>query len=121
MSILIAKIIGIYYLTAGFGMLLNPKSFRKMIEEYEKSVAISFLGGIMALGIGLLIVLNHNTWTKDWTTLVTLVGWLAVIKGFLFTAFPQIMGKFKGSFKNPQPWGALVIALGLIFSYYGFM
>lgn len=118
MSILLAKFIAVYYLAAGIGMLLQPKAFKKLIEDYTKSVGLVFVSGIVGLTIGLLMVTYHNIWVKDWTVLVTIIGWIAVAKGLLFTAFPGSFGFFKSWVKNPQPWAIFVIALGAIFAYF---
>jgi len=69
----------------------------------------------------MLLVGHHNIWVKDWRVLITLIGWIAVIKGVLLIAFPQLISLFKGWYKNTRAWGILIIVLGLLFGYLGFV
>jgi hypothetical protein len=41
--------------------------------------------------MGMLIVALHNVWSADWRLLVTLLGWLTVIKGAVITLFSSRM------------------------------
>ncbi len=80
-AILIAKILGPIYLIIGLGMLLHREHMRSLFNEVAKSPALVYLGGVLALVIGTIIIRFHNDWTLGWTLLITLVGWGAVAKG----------------------------------------
>lgn len=80
-AILIAKILGPIYLIVGLGMLLHKEHMRSLFNEVAKSPALVYLGGVLALVIGTIIIRFHNDWTLGWTLLITLVGWGAVAKG----------------------------------------
>ena len=47
---------------------------------------VVYLSGVLMFVAGLAIVRVHNRWTRDWTVLVTLTGWLSVALG-LFRVF----------------------------------
>lgn len=121
LSILVAKTMALVYLSVGIAALTNKISFRKMIEDFEKSPALTYIGGLMALVIGMLLVEYHNFWVKDWTVIVTILGWIAVVKGVMLLAFPQSVCYFKGWFKNSQIFSVFVIILGLVLGYFGFL
>lgn len=38
------------------------------------------LTGFMALVMGILSVLIYNEWQSDWTLIVTLIGWISLLK-----------------------------------------
>ena len=80
-AILIAKILGPVYLIVGLGMLLHKEHMRGLFNEVAKSPALVYLGGVLALVIGTVIVRFHNDWSLGWPLLITLVGWGAVAKG----------------------------------------
>ena len=42
----------------------------------------------------LAIVNLHNVWTKDWRTLLTLIGWCAVGDGILRVVAPEFIQRF---------------------------
>ena len=115
------QVAAITYLSAGIGALRGKMNFETTVKEFEKSPGLSYVTGFFTLLVGMLLVANHNIWVKDWSVIVTIFGWAAVIKGILFMAFPESLGWFRGWFKNTQSWGVLLVILGLIFSYLGFM
>lgn len=44
---------------------------------------VVYLSGVLLFVAGLAIVRAHNVWVPDWTVLVTLTGWLALLVGLL--------------------------------------
>ena len=122
LSILVAKILALYYLAAGVGVLSGKVKADKMIKSFEDSPGLTLISGFFMIIIGALLVEYHNIWVKAWTVLVTIIGWVALIKGVLFIAYPQLLLSFKGMYKNTKPWwGVIGIALGLLFGYFGFV
>ena len=78
----------------------------------------------MTAVIGLLIVIYHNRWTKSWAVLITILGWLALIKGILLIAFPQFVHSL--SERMLTDFGSRIfpyvaLCLGLLFAYFGFV
>lgn len=123
-SILIAQILAVAYLTIGLGFLINPKYFKKMMDEIMENAGFMFFGGIMSLVAGFLIVNVHNVWVKDWTVIVTIFGWLALAKGVLIFLVPKLLLDFsKKMFKKVpmQGIGFGAVILGAVLGYFGFM
>lgn len=122
-AVLVAKIAALGYLAMGIGFLSGKVSYDKMIKSIEDSPGLSMCFGLFSLIIGMLILESHNTWNKDWTVLVTIIGWGATIKGILFLACPQFMFKFKSCpiCKCNKMMGVIVIILGLVLGYFGFI
>lgn len=121
-SMWLAQLFGITYLAVGLGMLLSGDYYQKMMAEMMDSKPVMYVMSIIALIVGLLIVTHHNTWGQDWTMLVTLIGWIALLKGFFMLAFPKSMKNFK-SLTQPQnfkKFAWIPFVLGLIFTYLGF-
>lgn len=121
-AVLVAKIAALGYLSMGVAFLFGKVNYEKIIDSIEKSPGLSMTLGIFSIIIGMLILEQHNIWVKDWNVLVTIIGWGATIKGVLFLACPQIMFKFKSLAicKSNKTMGVIVIALGLVFGYFGF-
>ena len=89
-SLFIAKIIGPIYIVFGVGLVLNPKIYQRVIEEFLNGYAIRYLAGFLALVFGLLIVQVHNVWEFHWAVVITIMGWMGIIKGVLLTVFPDV-------------------------------
>jgi len=92
-SIFLAKILGPYCIIVAVGILLNLKSYQKILKDFCKNSALLYIGGILALLFGLLILLFHNVWAANWTVIITIFGWLALIKGVWLIIFPNTVAK----------------------------
>ena len=123
-SIFLAKALGIYLVIISIGMLVHAKIFRKIINDIINNQALLFLSGVIALVLGILLVLSHNIWQNDWRVVITVVAWLAFIKGItriiLPTFFVRKMGKI---IKNNTFYYATSITnllIGIFLCYHGF-
>ena len=92
-SKIIAALLGPTLVATALMVLVNPGAMPKIIEELSKSPMLIVLAGYAAFVPGLAIVYFHNRWTAGWPTLITLLGWLSVIIGFIRMVFPiQLAG-----------------------------
>ena len=77
----------------------------------------------MAITVGLLIIHYHNNWVNNWTVLVTIFGWIALVKGILLLAVPKLSTIFKALHKSENIYkyiAPVAIILGVVFGYFGF-
>jgi hypothetical protein len=121
LSLLVARILALTYISAGIAALSGKITFGKIVEDFERSQGLTFVTGFITLIFGMVLVTYHNLWVKDWTVLITLIGWISVLKGVMLTAFPQVILYFKGLYKNTRAWGIFMIVFGLLFGYLGFI
>ncbi len=126
-AMLVAQFFGPVYLAVGLGFLLSPDHYEKMVGEFvgkNASAAMTYLGGLMAFFAGMVILHLHNAWTQDWTVLVTILGWLAVLKGALLLMIPNhFMGQFEGMVKSKGFMNfakLFAIVLGAAMCYWGY-
>jgi len=124
-SIFIAKILGLFYLVFGLGVLLNTKHYRHLLEDLIKDRAHLYWGGIFALLVGFLIVYYHNAWQVEWYVLITILGWLGILKGFLLIVFPEAMVDLAKALTKSENslhvWGVIMLVVGLVLGYFGYM
>ena len=119
LSVVIARILALTYLGAGIAALTGRIKFAQMVEEFERSSALTYVTGFFTLVCGVLLVSYHSIWDGSWRVLISIVGWLSLLKGFLLISFPQYIGYFRGWYKDTKGWAVLMIALGLVFGYFG--
>jgi hypothetical protein len=121
----LAQLIGPTFLVIGLGMLANRPGYRAMAHEFLQSRALIYLAGLLALVPGIAIVLAHNVWVLDWRLIITIFGWLAVIGGVARVLFPQnvmaIGEKMVTSLRYMLGGGIVVLVLGAILSFYGYL
>ena len=47
------------------------------------------IGRFIPIVFGVLIIENHNVWEPNWTVIITLIGWCALLLGLSLFIFPQ--------------------------------
>src|ERR1700674_2369403 len=87
-SKMIAGLIGPTLVAIAAAVLINFGSFPALAEQISRDPALIFVSGILLLIAGLAIVRTHNIWAGGWPVLVTVLGWLAVLGGFVRMLFP---------------------------------
>ena len=87
-SKILARIIGPAMVIPAIGIFLNFNTYQAMIGEFSKSPSLCYLGGFMALLMGLITLQFHNKWEAGWSVVITILGWIALIKGVALIMFP---------------------------------
>ena len=123
-SLFLARLLGPLLIVVGASLLLNPKLFRAMAGEIVASVTLVYLFGIFDFTAGLAIVLVHNVWLPSWRLIITLLGWLLVLRGAVRVLATERMMRFAKpllSGKNIYLISGLVcVGLGLVLCYFGY-
>ena len=88
-SIFLARLLGPLFLIVGASILFNPKVFRDIAAEVVRSVTLVYLFGFIDFAAGLAIVITHNVWLASWPVLITLIGWLLLIRGTVRVLIPE--------------------------------
>jgi hypothetical protein len=94
-------------------------------EEVVKSRVQLWLSGVLALTTGLAIVLSHNEWDLSWEVIITIIGWLAILRGLLRLLIPQQIGDFlsRALARGPQVLtgvGVVALVVGAFLAWKGF-
>ena len=122
-SILIAQILGPILVVISLGLIFTPKHYLKLYAEMTDMDY--YFGGIIAMVVGLLLTLNHNIWEGNWTVLITVLGWLALIKGICLLLFPKwvrsIRISMKFSHKTLVVVGIIYLIITAILTYNGYL
>ena len=124
-SLFLARLLGPALLIVGVGILLNQRYYRGMTNEFVASRPLFYLASIIGIIAGLAIVLVHNVWTLDWRVLITLLGWINLIRGAASILLPEQSFAFAGrTFAGkhmPMIGGAFALIIGLVLSYFGYL
>jgi len=121
-SHLIAQILSLIYVVTGIGMLFNAGRYTKMMSDLLSNDGFLFFGGVSALVTGYLIItFGPNAWTPNFEGLITLIGWIALLKGLFLIIQPKAILSVAGFWlQYLQMGGGVVLVLGLLLGYYGF-
>lgn len=121
LSIFLGKVIGIYVIIVSGLYFLRRDLITKVIKDYYKSAPLCMFTGIVALIIGLLITFSHQVWVFDWRVLITLIGYLSLVKGVTILYYPEGLNELskritKGHTMNIIGFVNLIIGLFLAIS-----
>jgi uncharacterized membrane protein len=124
-SILLARLIGPYIIVIGASLILNQKIFRQIIEDFPKNPSLVFVTGLLTFVTGLATVLFHNIWVADWRLIITIFGWLVLIKGVFLVVLPGTLIKatkiYSDNFKLVLiPWGVMIL-IGIFLTIKGYI
>ena len=104
---------------------MNRQSTIDALRAFFADPALMWIAGVFTLLLGLGIVLAHNRWSGGAATIiVTLYGWMTLIKGLIFVWLPLPMQTgFYQAFHFEQfsiAYGLVALALGGYLIYCGF-
>lgn len=116
-TLVLARILGGYTLIMGVGLLVHRRMALDLMERLRSDFLLTFLMGMLALLIGLVIVSIHNVWAGPVAFVISLFGWLAVAEGAAIVMLRQRYLDLVLPLVRPAwasvAWGAATTLLGL--------
>lgn len=113
---------GMFLVFVPLSLLINPQRIKKLISAMENETTV-FVCGTISFVLGTATVLLNNVWaTKDWRTILTVIGWVMIIRGLVSIFMPEACIEMMQKIKDKE-WtsyavlGALL--LGLVCIYFG--
>ncbi|MBT4722711.1 hypothetical protein HN958_02000 [Candidatus Falkowbacteria bacterium] len=122
-SLYLAKIFGLLFIIFAIGIILNVKHYRKVTRNLIKDEESLFVVGFISTLIGLLLVNYHNYWGFDWYVLITIFGWMSLLKGLFMIIFPKQFYKQLKWFTNEKyilPASIVMMIVGFYLVYISF-
>lgn len=115
-TIVLAKFWGWILVIPCLIFLARRKVLAEEIFRLLGDRSFTFLSGYIALIIGLVTVILHNVWVADWRVVITILGWVTLIKGVVRIGFPETTKKLVPTFRDKpflsQVWLVIAIFLG---------
>ncbi len=119
LSVLLAKFWGIYFLLFS-AIILGNRSFLKKMLSHAEDEQFLILTGFISFFIGLLHVIVHSIFVLDWRLMITLIGYLALIKGLMMINNPskiiEVIQKVK--LISRYYLSGILMILGLLFLFF---
>ena len=110
-----ATIFGPFLTIMGIWMLLYQDSLAKVWTAIKNTPALFYFCATFNLILGFAILSQYDKWMMDWNVLVTLLGWVLVVRGVLSLFVPQLIiktmthtGYIKWRGLIPFVWGILL-------------
>ena len=122
----LARLIGLYCLLAALVMVLERDAWVGAVTALVHDPPLMLVLGTIVVAAGLALVLAHNVWSGGaLPVLVTVIGWLTLLKGMMFWLLPPAaavdfyLERLRYAQLYPA-YGALSFALGLYLTVAGF-
>jgi hypothetical protein len=123
----LSKFIGLYLIAICIPMAANKQASVATVIATVHDAPAGFIIGLVLVAAALAMILCHNVWSGGVQAIVvTLIGWLSLIKGAMFLFFPPpaaVGVVFWGSAYEQYFYAdmALGIALGIYLTASGFL
>ena len=125
-TLFLSKLIGLYCILIGLSLMTRGQATVETVTALLQNPVMTLILGVITLAAGLAMVLAHNIWSGGaLAVVVTLVGWMALIKSLFFLFLPHEMeaGFFIGQLHYRQffyLYSAISLVLGVYLTYGGF-
>jgi hypothetical protein len=122
----LSKLIGLYLILIALSMVTHKQATVDIMTALIHNPPLLYVIGVIAVVAGLAMVLGHNVWSGGvFPLLVTLSGWLLLIKAMLLLFLPAeaVYGFLFAGTHFAQLfylYSAVVLLLGLCLAYGGF-
>lgn len=88
-TLFLASVLGWYLVAFGLLVLLRSEHLFSVTREVLARRDLFFVLAVITFILGLLMVMSHNIWLMGWPVIVTIIGWLVLISGFIRLFFPE--------------------------------
>ena len=122
-SVILARAWGLFFLIISLAFIVNKKLYQHLLNALGKE-GFLYITGFIALFVGVVTVSIYNVWTFDWKGLITLFGWLSIIKGLSRLIWPETVVKSIKQLRVGKYiyfYVVIMIILGAYLTYIGFI
>lgn len=121
----LARLFGLFLAIVGVEMLTAEPGMVAVANSLVHDRAATLVVSLVCLAAGLATVLGHNIWSGGAATvLVTVLGWLLVLRGILLLFLPPRALQAMVAVVGGPVWiyiaGTIVLGLGAYLTYAGF-
>ena len=125
-TLFLSRLIGLYCILVALSMLTRRQTTVDTVTALLQNPSMMLILSVITLAAGLALVLAHNVWSGGaLAVVVTLVGWITLLKSLLFLFLPpqNEAGLFLRRLHYEQLfylYGAFSLVLGIYLTYGGF-
>lgn len=123
-TIVLAQILGLVITISGLSLLTNKKTLAALVGEITHDKGFLWVYGFAALILGAVLIALNNLWGSGLESLVSVIGWLALLKGIMILIFPKSTASFYRKLNKEGFFalgGLVAFLVGLVLLYKGFL
>ena len=122
LSTFLAKLLGLYFIIIALLWFFRHKQVMGACREVVSSKGLLAISAEFSLIFGLVIAIDHTIWELNWQGLLTVLGYLLILRGVLRLAFPVQAQKYLSKVMKGNCWifFTVILILGAYLTYCGF-
>jgi hypothetical protein len=124
LTILLAKVFGIFLTIVGAAIILRRRYFLPVFGSYPEQRLTRAVVSLAQLLAGLFLVVMHNRWSPLAAVIITIIGWMALIEALIYLLLPDyLVARFIHTFNKPGWYvfgGGLAMVTGACLAAFGF-
>lgn len=114
-TILVAKVLGVYLVVSGLFLIMKGKTVPHLLKDFFGHPAIVYLTGAILIFLSSMYLLQYNVWDGTWRTPITVIVWLVLLKGIVYLFAPRALSEvaIKSSRRLFGAYGFVAVVLGI--------
>ena len=110
----LATLIGFFSVIACLALLLKPRHIQTVLRAIENEGTLLTIG-LINITFSLAYLLSYNTWDHSWRTIITVIGWLILLKGAFYLFMPEKTMQILATWKTKyMTWVPIILVVGVI-------
>lgn len=123
-TIFLAQLWGPVILAVAIGIFVSRNYYTKIYKDIEKEPLAILIFGMIGTVAAIAQILTHNVWNTLPEILISLFGWMLLIKSLAFLIAPRFVDKsseifYKGGFVSVA--GVVMLIIGGYLTWFGFL
>lgn len=117
-----ARVVGPFLVIVPATAVVRANDMRTLLSEFAASPVWSWVAGSFILLTGLVVIALHQYWRSAAAIIVSVVGWIVVLKGLSLVAFPRAYLSVADTAVGSGWWHAgfvVFVLIGLYLTYVG--
>jgi hypothetical protein len=122
-TIVFAQVLGVVFTVCGLAAVVDRKGVGAAVEQMTQNRGFMWFFGFVVLVLGAVIVALNNVWVPTLPLLITILGWLSIIKGAFILLCPNGAVAVYKKCNTSSVFiigGIIAFVLGLALMYKGF-
>jgi len=120
-----ARVLGPYFVIVSATVVVRAPDMRELLAEFGATAIWPWVTGAFVLMGGIIVVALHPYWRGVAAVMVSLLGWIMVLRGILLLAFPDtFMSMANHTIGAETVWRIIfggVTLVGLYLTYVGWI
>ena len=98
-----ARVLGPFLIISCVTAVVRASDMRALVTDFEANPVWPWVTGAFILVGGLIIVALHPYWRGATAVVISVMGWLLVLRGFFLLAFPTAFMSMANSMQKTGP------------------